>query len=244
MDELFALLKERNLEIINYYKGHINKVGKYTGQESNPYCLVRDDREPVEKVFYAMLCRPSKIVYISIDDINKVLLKPDGSCKETWYYEKNKDSVISSKNANIINSRFIHSVIKEVDKKKFVVHFNKNKLDNRKSNLRYKTIIFRNLKNLPSYFYDWYNLNRNIYQRLTHCLYVIEKDINKHYFIIDNKHPVLQKKNITYEISSSKDDMGPINLIEKYLQIERALNFIAVKGTEWTFDELITIMYS
>lgn len=244
MEELFALLKERNLQIISYHQGHRILRGKFAHDELNPYCLVRDDREPFEKVFYAMLCKPKGLIYISIYDLEKILFSENGK-RETWQFNKYRNC-ITNLIRNGIKQKVLHCQIKEHNRAYPLIHYNGNMYDNRLCNLRYFSYYYRFMADMPREFYSWYSKNRNKddVELPQHCYYVVENKINKHYFIIGKRHPVLARKKITYEIASSKNGDGPVDLIEKYLQIEKALNFIAIKGTNWTFDEIIANMFT
>ena len=241
MEEFLSLLKEKKLQIISYHQGFIPKIGKYAGKELNPYCLVKDENEPVEKIFYVMYCLPNDITYISKNDLENILFSKNG-IRETWSFSKYRNCVISSK-TSINKQRIIHCAVKNTVRRTYITHFNKNILDNRQCNLRFHTYLFNRITNMPSYFKEWYAINKKTIKLPKYCYYVMENEINLKYFIINNQHPILLKKNITYEIASSKINYNPKNLIEKYLQIERGLQFLNNKGaSDWTYDELIIYM--
>ena len=241
MEQLFNILKERNLYIISCHQGHTLNLGKYANEELNPYCVVRDEKEPFEKVFYAMLCKPFGIIYISTDDLEKILFAENGK-RETWKYDKNKNCISNQKRKGV-KYKVLHCVI--MDKRTDpIIHYNNNTYDNRKCNLRYFLYKHRYFTELPPNFYVWYARNReseNI-ELPEHCIYIIENKTGKEYFIISNKHPVLIRKKITYEISSSKEISNENSIIVKYLQIERALIFIYNRGIHWTYEELYSFM--
>ena len=241
MEEFLSLLRQKNLQIITYHQGYIPKIGKYSGEELNPYCLVKDEREPVEKIFYVMYCKPNNITYISKNDIEKVLFSANG-IRDIWSYSKYRNGIISSKTSTN-KQKVIHCVIKNTVTRTYITHYNNNIFDNRQCNLRYHTYLFDRIIHLPSYFKEWYAYNKKTIKFPKYCLYVMENQIKYKYFKIDNEQPELKRKNITYEIASSKDNYNPKNLIEKYLQIERGLQFLNDKcGTDWTYDELIDYM--
>ena len=241
MNNFLSLIAEKKFIIISCHQGYIPKIGKYAGYELNPYCLVKDDNNPVEKIFYVMYCRPNNITYISTNDLDKVLFSKNG-VREIWNYSPYRNCIISSKNSTN-KQRVMHCAIKNTKKRTYVFHFNKNIFDNRQSNLRFHRYYFTTINNLPQYFIQWYTSFYKSNKLPQHCLFVIEKEIKAKYFIIDNNHPTLLKNNITYEIASSKNNYNPKNLIEKFLQIERGLKFLNDKcDTDWTYDELIIYM--
>lgn len=239
MEELFKLLQEKNLYIINSYYPFVPIIGKNAWKEINPYCLVRDDSEQIEKIYYAMLCRPSKLVYISINDIDKILFRENGE-REIWIYSKKLNIVVSSNRIGF-PQKVMHRTLKESLKNQPIFHINKNPLDNRNCNLRYRQSFFKSIKNMPNYFNSWFNKNRPDKIISKYCIYVNESCIEYDYFVIDNKHPALVRKGFDGEISSFKSYNMKKELIEKYLEIERAIYYIE-NYPEWNYEKLLEYM--
>ena len=224
MDILIKLLKEKNIEIIST-----------VNDEKNPYCLVKDNNEPFEKIYYAMLCSNIKVVFFSTEHLEKIIFRTDG-IRYIWKYKKKIDTIMASNDKNRRSLIFSHH-IKNVYMSK-IIYINGNRMDNRDTNLKMHTMEFTQTKFMEEYFLRWYFDKRQTFLLPKYCLYCIEKFDKKDYFIVKNTHPVLVKNDIKIEISSSKDNR---NLIEKFIQIEKALDYL--QGTEFNLDYLVnTVM--
>jgi len=81
MEALNKYVLENNLVILSTNIGHKKNMGRYSGKLLNPYFLVRNESESVEKEYYIMFCNPNMITYFSIEDYNKII------CQDyTWSY--------------------------------------------------------------------------------------------------------------------------------------------------------------
>lgn len=220
MEELKELISYSKLEPICYYNGKIKNFGNFKFSEVNPYCLVRDNSEYNEKLFYVMLCNPSKLVYISLQDINKVIDRDIGIV-ENWRYNSKLQSITCNKN-NRLNH--LHRTIKkEKNREKRVGYLNGNKLDNRDSNLCYQYTTITQTKYINQYFDNWYINNRKSNSLPPHIYYCIEKHSNNEYFKIEKDHPILQSKGMNDDFFSRKINIASEKLIELYQEIEKLI---------------------
>lgn len=235
MDELKCLVKCYGFEPMNYYEGHYLKSGFHLKRELNPYCLVKSSQHE-EKYFYVMLCGGSKLTYFSIDDLNKLLYREDGQ-PQTWIYHKYKKFIYSTQ-CGQIKERVMHFDVLGVERSREykIVHLNKNRLDNRSSNLSLKYFLdrtyffFEGYKLLfPNYFKKWYlEMKKNS---------AIPKYIhfNKYFYIMN--HPLLLEKSINI-FESDKEK----NLITQFLQMENVLIFLENYPKNWNFKSLQAVI--
>jgi len=240
METLKELLNETSFHILSYHQGIVKEIkSKKIIIEINPYCLVRDDSQLFEKVFYVMLCNPSTLVYISINDIYKVIHRSDGTI-ENWTY-KESIGVYSSgkcKRKNVLMHRVLKNAPNRCNR---VEHINGRKYDNRHSNLRFHCLTFTDVSLMPESFRDWYIVNRRVRFLPRYCYYCYDNVRGRDYFVIDVCHPVLRRLGVMEEIGSGSDKFS--NLVERYLCIERLLNLMDLR-TDWNNAEISLVTSS
>lgn len=264
MEELELLVLEKNFEILSRYSGHIRQYGKTAGKEMNPYFLIRDETQENEKEFYVMYCNPSSYTFFSIDDLERIIFREDGT-RETWSFHPATGYIFcSTTKSSAIEKRTricLHQLVmnhygngKGQDS---VDHINQDKLDNRRSNLRIATQSEQNknrgkvarhfnAKPLPEDFMQWLKNTRELDNLPKFCEYYSFPDVKKQFFIINIHHPLLKAKGNNFKISSSAGTCGNYSLTDKYEQIERGFSFLEQKKDDpidsWTIEELRNFM--
>lgn len=122
---------EEKYNIIKEFEGKISTIGRYSGQEKNKYWFV-EDKETKEK-YYLMECGENILTKIDINSIDKVT-----NIKLAWYLSKNGYIYSKEDNQQISLHAFLmnHSGHGLEKGALTVDHINRDKLDNRLSNLR------------------------------------------------------------------------------------------------------------
>ena len=192
------------LEIIKSFDGHVPKLGKSAGKVLNPYWLVKlknPSADEQEKEFYAMYCEVDSICYFSKESLDKILFSEQTGDVPTWFLVHN--GYIAS-HYHINKMRTMHQVVMnrfdKDDAKNSIDHINRNKPDNRLSNLRITTQSEQNKnKDKQARQKNACELPAGLKQSdMPKLLYYQKEYLNKEtgryrdYFVID-RHPGLLK---------------------------------------------------
>jgi hypothetical protein len=124
---------QKEHEILQTFNGKVCKMGRFAGEEKNKYWLVKNKETNEE--YYIMNCGDN-MVKIDIDSIERII-----SIDKTWFLCKNGyvAADIDDKQINM-HAYLMNHIGNGTSKGALSVdHINRNKLDNRLSNLRLAT---------------------------------------------------------------------------------------------------------
>jgi hypothetical protein len=135
----YELPNNNNLIIKKSHPGHFVTMGCNAGSLKNPHWLVVDKKTKEE--YYILYCETNAYTKFSVEDYKEVI-NPIENKYPTWHIEK--IGYIQTKNYITRTTVYLHQIIcKKHNEKKYatlsVDHKNRDKLDNRKENLRFAT---------------------------------------------------------------------------------------------------------
>jgi len=185
-----------------------------------------------------MLLNLSKLVYFSLCDFQKVVFYSEG-LKSRWIYDVHKNCIKTSSSKKDKFRIMNRSILDVTEPSVGISHLNNNIFDCRRSNLSLYSIVKNDIKYCPAYFREWYMDNRQSNDLPEHCFYCKDMAFSNEYFLIKNNHSALKKKTNSGRITSMFEKK--YNLIEKFVQIEKALFFINTMhqfGIDWENREV------
>jgi hypothetical protein len=210
-DNLVLTLDERFINQFNPPKGYeilesgeSYKVteGKFAGQYRNMYWKVKDSDS---NTFYIMHIKDDIYTKFSKRDIKKVL--DFNGVRPSWYLNQNGYIGSTIRYNNEVHNIYLHQLILDVhtedltDLEKTVDHINRNKLDNRRDNLRLVNMSIQNSNrdkserrsdacDLPGGF-----TQKDLPKYVVYRKEFLDKEAGKYreYFYIDS-HPKLEKR--------------------------------------------------
>ena len=132
-NEIFTKIGFNDFELLEYNEGHRVNKGKKSGKIFNPYWKVKNINIQNDS-FYVMFCEPDCLCYFSETDFDKIMKQNDKM--PTWFVGRNGYVAARIGKRNLYMHQIIMNFYDLEDRKKSVDHINRNKLDNRKCNLR------------------------------------------------------------------------------------------------------------
>jgi hypothetical protein len=130
--------------ILEYGIPHQIEGGRYSNEYRNMYWKVKDNNN---SIYYLMHIKQDVYTKISLSDIDKVI--NINGLRPSWY--NNLNGYIATNTQKTNNFYYLHQLIMDVHKEdlssyeKTVDHINRDKLDNRRENLRFATMSEQNV---------------------------------------------------------------------------------------------------
>ena len=219
--ETYIINNNYNWVIIEHYEGHTSNFGCKKGTKNiNPYFIVIDVDNGKE--FIAMYIKDNCYTLLNIEDIDKI------KEQNTSWFLCNNGYIASNINCNqIYLHQYIMNYWGQGKGQLSIDHINRNKLDNRRDNLRITSQSIQNSnKDKANRKENAQDLPEGITQNMLpkyvyYCTEILNKNKPNQYtreFFRIEKHPKLNKKCI----SSSKSIK--VTAIEKLKQVIEIIN--------------------
>lgn len=211
----------KDYKTLESYEGHWVLRGQQANKIFNPYWKVIEKN--TDKTFYIMHCHPNNYMKFDIEDFP--IINKTGNRYNTWYLGKNGYIVHSNNGIITYAHRLIMLNLEPNDDPKLSVdHINRDKLDNRRENLRWasqslqnsntdKRARKHNAQELPK---ELENIQLPKYVYYSKEIYNKETGATREFFRIE-KHPKLESKCW----SSSKSNK--ISILDKLEETKKKL---------------------
>lgn len=212
-----------NVEIINSIKGNDIKKGCTSGKTNINHCYIVQNLDNDKQYVIMKLSNTDEYTIINIEDADRIL-----DCNVSWYKHKATGYVVASINSkHVYLHQYIMNYWGQGKGQLSIDHINRNKLDNRRDNLRITSQSIQNSnKDKANRKENAQDLPEGITQNMLpkyvyYCTEILNKNKPNQYtreFFRIEKHPKLNKKCI----SSSKSIK--VTAIEKLKQVIEIIN--------------------
>ena len=248
--EKYTFPEANNYIIKKKHPGHFVNFGCDAGILKNPYWLVYDKR--LKDEYYMMFCEPDNYTKFSKEDF-KIVINPEENIYPSWHFHEGTGYISTRTYPNNDNNYYyLHQLIcQKHNNKEFktqsVDHINRDKLDNRNTNLRFLTQSQQNQNTVKrERKYNAQKLPEGINQKdmPKYVGYKSEKygpnNIHFRFCFVIEKHPyqnILKSKNI-------KDEDFPIRwYTTKSMKVDSNVKLQQAIDKRKAYDEQFELNY-